>query len=256
VLFHENVADVLQSHCENISSPEYITDEKSPVGSETQANIRLKNSDLLNFVKSSTGAGSEWALEWTLVSSIALFEAFVSDIAELVYLSDPNKFLLTEQSDSPSIKLELLLNSNSKEEAIEKYIEQKLIGIFYGDPRAAFIQYNKKNEAIDGALKIDTGNYLDRRCKMELALYLEMTKRRNVIVHNTGIVNNRYIKEVPDDNINKLQLNQKVKIDRNYLFSGINALYKLARFYTIKATHTAQQTEDRNLLEYLEKQFK
>ena len=260
VLFHEKVAEILQNHCDNTDKEQYITDEISPIGSEKQANIKLKNRDLLGFVKSSTGAGSEWALEWTLVSSIALFEAFSSDIAELVYLSNPCEFLLSEQTESAKIELELLLECETKQEAIEKYIEQKLISIFSGNPSDAFVKYNKNSKkgmvAIDGKLKIDTGSYLDSNCKNELQLYIEMTRRRNVIVHNAGIINSRYIKEVPDDILNKLEIGNKVKISKDYLFENIT----LARFYAIKATHTAHKMgnkiDDDELLRKLEKQFK
>ncbi len=260
VIFHEKVAEILENHCEHQDAEEYITDEISPVGSEKQVNIKLKTKDLLGFVKSSTGAGSEWALQWTLVSSIALFEAFVNDIAELVYLSDPKRFLLPESTEPPSIKLELLLESDSKQEAIEKYIEQKLIAIFYGDPSHVFVKYGKKGDVKDGALKLETGNYLNNKCHDELKLYVEMTKRRNVIVHNAGIINSRYINEVPVNYPNKLQLDHKVKVDRGYLFQNIKSLYLLARFYTIKATHTAYKTGEKNkddeLLMKLEKEFR
>lgn len=92
-----------------------------------------------------------------------------------------------------------------------------------------------------------------------MRLYVEMTKRRNVIVHNAGIINNRYIKEVPLDFPNRLQLNEKVRVDRNYLFGSIKALYALARFYAIKTTHTAykmgNEVEEREFLMRLEKLF-
>lgn len=260
VLFHEQVAEILKKHSETEESEEYIVDEPSPVGSVNQVNIKLRTENLLKFVKSSTGAGTEWALNWTLVSSIALFEAFASDIAELVYLSNPKKFLLAEQSSSQTIHLKLLLESETKEEAIEKYIEHKLISIFYGDPSSAFVKYRNNQTPIDGDLRLETGNYLHQKCKEELRLYVEMTKRRNVIVHNAGIINSRYVKEVPHDLPNRLQLNDKVKIDRDYLFAAIKALYTLARFYAIKTTHTAYKTgnkaEDKDFLIQLERQFK
>lgn len=253
VLFHEQVAPILEKHCQN-SNAEDIPEEESPIGYGEK--IRLKPENLLHFVKSSTGAGSEWAFEWTLVSSIALFEAFASDIAELVYRSNPQEFLLSKDA---KVDLELVLKCETTQEVIEKYIEKKLIGIFYGNPCDAFVKYNKKG-ASDGELKLETGNYLAGKCTAELQHYVEMSKRRNVIVHNAGIINELYIREVPDDNPNKLRLGDKVKIDKGYLFENIKALYLLARFYTIKAVHTAYKTgnkqEDDKLLRQLEKEFK
>lgn len=61
VIFHEKVAEILEKHCQNTDEAQYITDEPSPVGSEKQAPLRLTTKNLLDFVKSSTGAGSEWA---------------------------------------------------------------------------------------------------------------------------------------------------------------------------------------------------
>jgi hypothetical protein len=87
-----------------------------------------------------------------------------------------------------------------------------------------------------------------------------MTKRRNVIVHNAGRINSRYIKEVPNENVNKLKIGDKVKINKDYLFKSINAMYTLARFYAIKSAHTANGTgnkeEDAKLLITFEKQFR
>jgi hypothetical protein len=260
VIFHEQVAPILEKHCQNPNAEKI--EEESPIG--TGEKIRLKPENLLHFVKSSTGAGSEWAFEWTLVSSIALFEAFASDIAELVYRSNPQEFLLSKDA---KVDLELVLKCETTQEVIEKYIENKLIGIFYGNPRDAFVQYIENGKkgivAVDGKLKLDTGSYLDGKdgkCATELQCYVEMSKRRNVIVHNAGIINELYVREVPNDNPNKLRLEDKVKIDKAYLFENIKALYSLARFYTIKAVHTAYKTgnklEDDELLRQLEKEFK
>lgn len=260
VIFHEQVAPILEKHCQTPNAEKI--EEESPIG--TGEKIRLKPENLLHFVKSSTGAGSEWAFEWTLVSSIALFEAFASDIAELVYRSNPQEFLLSKDA---KVDLELVLKCETTQEVIEKYIESKLIGIFYGNPRDAFVQYIENGKkgivAVDGKLKLDTGSYLDGKdgkCATELQCYVEMSKRRNVIVHNAGIINELYVREVPNDNPNKLRLEDKVKIDKAYLFENIKALYSLARFYTIKAVHTAYKTgnkqEDDELLRQLEKEFK
>jgi hypothetical protein len=137
--------------------------------------------------------------------------------------------------------------SETKEDAIEKYIEQKLIGIFHGNPSDAFVRYKNNKQPKDGKLNLDTGSYLHQQCENELKFYVEMTKRRNVIVHNEGIINRRYLQGVPHDSIYKLQLNDKVEkeMDTQYLFEGTKALHKLARFYIIQTMVTACNTENK-----------
>ncbi|MCK5871882.1 MAG: hypothetical protein KAG26_03565 [Methylococcales bacterium] len=258
VLFYEEAGEILEEYCQSKDQEKYLIDEPSPVSSTENARIKLKPKNLLGLVKSSTGGGSEWGFKWVLVSSIALFEAFASDIAELVYLDNPEKFLLSEKPESSTISLELLLDSESKQEVIEKYIEQKLIGVFYGNPSDAFVRYKNNNQPKDGKLNLDTGSYLHHQCENELKFYVEMTKRRNVIVHNEGIINRRYLKEVPHDSIHKLQLNDKVEknMDKQYLFEGTKALHKLARFYIIQTMVTACNPENKVENESLKCKFK
>ncbi|MDM8568485.1 hypothetical protein QUF50_03015 [Thiotrichales bacterium HSG1] len=236
VELHSYIKQLLSEKCEDENySESMIVNCKSPVGKDSQENIRLKGKNLLGFVNSTKGAGTEWALQWTLVSSIALFEAFISDIATIIYMSNPKYFLINNQDRVIDCKenhkvAKILINSESREEALEKLIEEKLRSIFYGNPIDAFIKYNNKKHK-DGNLKLNLDKVFHNECFYELQLYKEMVGRRNTIVHNVGIIDDKYIREV--DNIcTKLSGGDKVRIDKDYSFSSLMILDNLAALYT------------------------
>jgi hypothetical protein len=236
VKLHSQIRDLLREKC---TDPDYANsiavDCPSPVGSEHQANIRLRGSSLLGFIESSKGAGTEWALEWTLTSSIALFEAFVSDVASAAYLSDPERFLLSDTSQDSTEKenhkvTEILIKSDTKEDALEKIVEEKLRSIFYGNPINAFIKYQKNGTHKDGKLRLGLNRPLHSHCARDLKLYAEMVGRRNAIVHNAGIIGGKYFREI-EEIPEKLSLNSKVQITEPYLFACLRTLDKLATYY-------------------------
>ncbi|SEH07109.1 hypothetical protein [Candidatus Venteria ishoeyi] len=243
VKLHSQIRDLLREKCKD---PHYadsvIVDCLSPVGSERQANIRLRGKSLLGFIESSKGAGTEWALEWTLTSSIALFEAFVSDSASAAYLSDPERFILGRIHQDSTEKenhnvTEILIKSNTKEEALEKIAEEKLRNIFYGNPIDAFIRYQKNGAYKDGKLRFGLNEVLHDNCARELKLYAEMVGRRNSIVHNAGIIDSKYVREI-EGMPEKLSIGSKVQINEAYLFSSLRALDKIATYYIQQVSRT------------------
>lgn len=248
VEMHSQVKLLLKEKC---NDEEYansiVVDSKSPVGQSNQNNIRLRGDSLLGFIDSKKGSGTEWALEWTLVAAIALFEAFIADIAALIYMTDPEKYLLKKYSavnDQANYKVsEIIIKSSSRKEALEKIIEERLRGVFYGDPIGAFIIYKDENHK-DGKLRLNLNTELDRHCKNELKLYKEMLGRRNAIVHNAGIIDEKYMREINDDISSKLALREKVKIDRGYLFSALEALDKIATHYIKQVARTTEQCKE------------
>ncbi|MCK5719728.1 MAG: hypothetical protein KAH84_07235, partial [Thiomargarita sp.] len=112
---------------------------------------------------------------------------------------------------------------------LEKIVEEKLRSIFYGNPIDAFIKYNKDcTSHRDGKLRLKLNNILNNNCKIELKLYAEMVGRRNAIVHNAGIIDSKYVREV---GVKRLSLGDKVKINDTYLFDSLKALDTIAKFY-------------------------
>lgn len=185
VLINRETKNLLKRQYEQqtLNNEYVIRNEESPVGSKNKP-INLKGKDLLEFMDSSTGGGSEWVLEWSLVSAIGLFEVFISDIAKIAYLTYPDRYLLSKEdvtNERENYKvIKLLIHSRTKEEALEKYVEEKLRDIFYGKITDAFFIKQKNGKTTNGKLKLNTGKMAET-CRLEFNQYLEINGRRNLI---------------------------------------------------------------------------
>ncbi len=71
------------------------------------------------------------------------------------------------------------------------------------------------------------------KCASELEIYAEITARRNVIVHNLGKIDHKYIREV---NNPTLKVGDIVRIDRDYLLKALQTINKLAQEYATAVT--------------------
>jgi len=247
VLLHREVRKYLKTQCDDDSYRDgIVVEHESPVGlglvddispKPTHRPIRLTGQNLLDFVNSNKRGGTEWMLEWSLVSAIGLFETFVSDIAKMAYLEYPEDLIIDNKGVGATERenhkvLEMLVYSQTKEEALEKYVEEKLRSIFYGKPTDVF--FTGKDGKSDGKLRLSTAKMADS-CQVELDEYMEIVGRRNAIVHNVGKVDAKYVRETqPLQTKNKLSggVGEKVKVNEDYLFNVLNVLDKLASEYT------------------------
>ncbi len=206
------------------------TQSLSPINSENRAPSRLRGENLLRFIKR---LHFKETPESVLLNSVSLFEAFVCDIAKIAYLNDPEKYLLqsdTSANDNSANNkenlklLRTLIKSGSREEAIEKYIDEKLRGVFYGTPTDIFT----KNK-----LRFDLNKNHTQEWNDNIKIYAEVTARRNVIVHNLGKIDEKYLREVKEA---VFCLGDIVAVDSNYLYRALHTLNTLAKRYVVAVT--------------------
>lgn len=120
-------------------------------------------------------------------------------------------------SDKEEIKLiNLIVDCVDKQEIIERIVEEKVRSILYGNPVDFFIKPKTK---------LRFQKYFETKCQSQLAQYAEITARRNVIAHNNGRVDRKYLREVPHTT---LTLNQAVSLNEAYLSESISLLLCLA----------------------------
>lgn len=155
-----------------------------------------------------------------LLDSVSFFENYVCELARVVYLDYPKK-LITNDVDSEtgerrSKLLATIVNSASKEEMIESIIEEKLRSIFYGKPTDILTKDKLKLEISDNFSSVNKGI---------ISEYEEITARRNIVVHNNGMVDNKYIKETKNV---AFKLNSKIPIDNTYLKNSLAVLEGIA----------------------------
>lgn len=248
----------------------------SPVNPEGRASSRLTGHNLLKMTERFFHRELPEAL---FVNAIGRFEAFVGDVAECAYLEQPLKFLTAHDQRNPDIATNpnnqkllrrLLLGesladtldvfkedclrtpepegvdkmframdkkfadciqkSATPEEAIQRLVEEKLRGIFYGDPVDVF--------RVD-KLRLDPTLAILANCEGEIASYQELVGRRNVLIHNLGKIDHKYLRENPTT---PFALDDRVFVDRAYLKTAFHCMNVLAKAYVNEAAKTTTCT--------------
>ena len=159
----------------------------------------------------------------SFIEAVIAFEDFISFVASTVYSDFPHKLLSqAETNGGDSIErrnklLRTILDSNDRDEIIEKIIEEKSRAIFYGNFSDFFI----KDKA-----KLEFGDYFRGGFKHIIEDHLvEITARRNIIIHNNGRVDRKYLRETKKS---PFSLGAKVKITNEYLKYAILTLQGIA----------------------------
>lgn len=153
-----------------------------------------------------------------LLEIVAYFEDYLGWLTETVLIDDPS-LLKTDAltSEREELKLiNLILDSADKSEILERIIEEKVRGIFYGSP----VDFFTKTKT-----KLRFKNYFQKNCEVQLAQYTELTARRNIMAHNSGRVDRKYLREVK---VSTLRLNQVASLTPDYLQESITLLHGLA----------------------------
>lgn len=154
-----------------------------------------------------------------LLESVASFEHFLNNLVTIVYIDFPSKLLTSDKNESPEREekvINIVVNSGDKDEMIEKIVEEKTRSIFYGKPTDFFA----KDKA-----RINFGKYFESNHIDALKKYAEITARRNIVAHNDGMVDRKYLREVDSP---LYSLGQKPPIDANYLKESLYNLKGLA----------------------------
>jgi len=172
-----------------------------------------------------------------LLEAVAHFEDYLAWLTETVLIDDPS-LLKTEAptSDREEVKLiNLIVDSADKNEIIERIVEEKVRGIFYGSPVDFFLKPKTK---------LRFQKYFETKCQAQIAQYAEITARRNVVAHNNGRVDRKYLRENPNTTH---KLNERVSLSNLYLRESIGLLLCLAARATelVLIGHYGQQANGR-----------
>jgi len=153
-----------------------------------------------------------------LLDAIGAFEDLLGKVATIIYLDFPGKLQGSDsQSEATELKLgRLIVESSSREEMLARMAEEKVRSVFYGNPVNIF----KKDSARLGIPK----NSFDSFSNLLLE-YTEITARRNIIVHNSGRVDRKYIRESEPSSY---KLGQIAIIDQAYLRRALCILEGIA----------------------------
>ena len=156
----------------------------------------------------------------SFVNAVALTEDFLKDILVIVLETFPEKLLSKDSLETVDRQYKLLdtiISKGTKEEILDSLIEEKVRGIFYGNPTDYFLK--------DKKLKLGFGSYFLDKHSRNISFFKEITARRNLYAHNNGKVDSKYIREVENPSF---ELGKKAVIDKQYLRHVIITLRGLA----------------------------
>lgn len=147
------------------------------------------------------------------VSMVSQFDTFLYDLMNAIYEIKPELLKASEKVLKPGIILKFKKIESAKTYLIKKEIEDLL--------RESHLDHMKW---LEKTLKIPLTSELGG-----LDQYVEITERRNLLVHADGIVNEHYLSKCTST---KLKENDKLNIRNKYFFDSSNYLYELAILMT------------------------
>jgi hypothetical protein len=151
----------------------------------------------------------------SLIVAVSQSEAFLQYLVIRVCRDFPGRLLTASQADQNAREMKLLdviVNSASKAEMLEKVIEERVRGLFYGAPTDFFL----KDKA-----RLGFGDYFSTNSPNATNRFAEITARRNLLVHNNGRVDRKYLREVSGST---LKLRETAAVDESYLREALLTL--------------------------------
>ncbi len=168
-----------------------------------------------------------------LIESTLIFEKYISNIITMVYRDYPNKAISSDGNNENLKKMsEIILTSQDKEEIIERIIEEKVRGIFYGNIADIFRKDRAKLELKDVFITGDGNDLVDSM--------IEIFARRNAYIHNNGRVDRKYIRETGDSSV---QLGNVLPLSSSYIKNTITVFSQIATVLTATVMRNIYNTD-------------
>ena len=141
--------------------------------------------------------------ETNITSMVSKTEAFIQDCVSIAARAYPQK--LSILAGKGGVPIELVLDSDGKEDLITRFVSWKCDGMMFSQPRD-YLKRASKVLSIDlEASTIDS--------------YLEIKASRDVIVHGKGVANKIYVEKA--GNAARAEVGQELEIDKNYFKSVV-----------------------------------
>ena len=156
----------------------------------------------------------------TLSNVIIIFERYLASVYEALILINPKKYF-----ENQKIEIANIFNKNVRDivvECVKKEVESNMFDSL------------KTLELISLKENININRY-----KNVLDEFEEIYYRRNLYIHNNGVVNNLYLSNIKDKFKKDIKVKQKLVTDEIYLRNAINMLYKIVctLFYEVQLSY-------------------
>lgn len=142
----------------------------------------------------------------SLMLLITYFESTIAKILKTDLQKHPKRLSL----DTKTVSYKMLEMSDSIEDVRNLLIEDEVMTMMYKSV-SDWIEYFRKN------IKLKLENVTNM-----LPELIEIIARRNIIVHNEGIVNNQYMNIVSKDYSSNVKIGDFLSVDKQYILNAIN----------------------------------
>ncbi|MFY4822103.1 hypothetical protein ACOTVO_04970 [Aliarcobacter butzleri] len=185
--------------------------EKDELEKYLQENINGK--EILNtFKKMNNSAPRQGELlrKNSLITLLSTFETLISNLIQEYYTRFPQAL----PNDTKKLTLAEIKELGSVEEAERFIIDSEIDSILRGDILSQLDYFEKK-------LKFNS-NYIS-----EYKDYLvETSQRRNILVHNDGVINKHYLKKTPNKFLTEeFNEGKRIKVNSKYLLERIELIH-------------------------------
>jgi hypothetical protein len=207
--------------------PEFLNYRKFPVPSSLERGeyrtVRRKPEDVAQIIKDALDYELYYSVFVLLVAQV---EAYLYEIVATVLRSDNRRLLTAVQGMEGVKKVELseIVNLDSREAIINIVINQQIGALFYAKPSVQFAYFHQ-------ALGID----LDQSLKSD---WIEFKATRDLIIHNSGVINNIYLEKCGD--FARGQLGEKIVVDQDYFDQAVGRMKQLVREVANQAKGSVQ----------------
>lgn len=167
---------------------------------------------------------SQELYENLIVTAVSQFEAYLFEVLHIIISAHPKKLTLNVKGVEVAreIPLDLLLSASSLSEALAQVIEKRINEISYAAPKD-YLEYLHKIAGIDTT----DPAFLD---------YMEIKATRDLLVHNSGIINETYLSNAADKK--RGDVRQEVKIDAEYFSLCMATLKRMSGIIQRDTTKT------------------
>jgi hypothetical protein len=182
-------------------------------------NLEEKQKNLDDTLGVISHIGSQFSPQRGLVVAVSQSEVFLQYLMTRVLRDFPGRLAAgaqVEQGPRELKMLEVIVNSADKGEMLDKLIEERVRSLFYGQPSDFFLKDKSR---------LGFGDYFSNNCADAIERYSEIVARRNLLIHNDGRVDRKYLREVPGT---PLKLGQKATVDQEYLRQALLTLRGLS----------------------------
>jgi hypothetical protein len=153
-------------------------------------------------------------LATTLIATVSLFEAFLFDVIRAVLTAYPKKLSISLQGTQgdPQVPLSAVIRADDLADVLEAVIARRIHAASYASPR----DYLTYFETVTGVGTSDP----------VFAAYNEIKASRDILVHNSGVVNDIYLEKV--GRLKRAAREKLLPIDQAYFDSCLAVLKRIA----------------------------